>query len=200
MDIKSDSEFTFFLIATFAILFIWCLIKVITIDPENLEMRLSSLTGKKYGIQEMLPNADVTPDLIGKLDLFAQKFIEYLKRDYPNDKRVLRLIRGMKHTQMEESPFVDDTSSYTVNKGELIALCVRNKDDKGFHDDNTMLFVFIHELAHVASITTGHNTEFIENFRWLLERAHEANLYDPVDYSKSPITYCGVRVTNNPML
>lgn len=168
--------------------------------PEALEMRRSTVNGKSYGIQEMLPNAGLSADKIAKLEGFTTDLLEYLAARHPKDVRTRRLLDNLADIKMEESPFEDDTSSYTVNKGELIALCIRNKEDKDFHDWNTLLFVLIHELAHVASITTGHNQEFIRNFKWLLERANEAGLYQPVDYSKNPITYCGVRVTNNPML
>jgi len=168
--------------------------------PESLEMRRSTINGKSYGVQEMLPNSNLTADRIAKLEQFTNDLMEYLAARHPKDIRTQRLLDNLAEIKMEESPFEDDTSSYTVNKGELIALCIRNKEDKDFHDWNTLLFVLIHELAHVASITTGHNQEFVRNFKWLLERANEAGLYQPVDYSQNPITYCGVRVTNNPML
>ena len=168
--------------------------------PESLEMRRSTINGKSYGVQEMLPNANLTADRIAKLEQFTTDLMNYLSARHPKDVRTKRLLDNLAEIKMEESPFEEDTSSYTVNKGELIALCIRNKEDKDFHDWNTLLFVLIHELAHVASITTGHNQEFVRNFKWLLERANEAGLYQPVDYSQNPITYCGVRVTNNPML
>jgi len=168
--------------------------------PEALEMRRSTINGKSYGVQEMLPNANLTADKIAKLEQFTNDLMNYLSGRYPKDPRTRRLLDNLAEIKMEESPFEDDTSSYTVNKGELIALCIRNKEDKDFHDWNTLLFVLIHELAHVASITTGHNQEFVRNFKWLLERANEAGLYQPRDYSQNPITYCGVKVTNNPML
>ena len=197
---KSDSAYYYFITLVLAAAFTYGIILLIQKLPEALEMRRSTVNGKSYGIQEMLPNANLTADRIAKLEKFTTDFMEYLTARHPNDVRTQRLLDNLAEIKMEESPFEDDTSSYTVNKGELIALCIRNKEDKDFHDWNTLLFVLIHELGHVASVTTGHNEEFIRNFKWLLERANEAGLYTPVDYSKSPITYCGVRVTNNPML
>ena len=197
---KSDSAYYYFITLVLAAAFTYGIILLIQKLPESLEMRRSTVNGKSYGIQEMLPNASLTADRIAKLEKFTNEFMKYLAARHPNDVRTQRLLDNLAEIKMEESPFEDDTSSYTVNKGELIALCIRNKEDKDFHDWNTLLFVLIHELGHVASVTTGHNEEFIRNFKWLLERANEAGLYKPVDYSKSPITYCGVRVTNNPML
>ena len=93
----------------------------------------------------------------------------------------------------------EGVSSYTINKGELISMCVRHKKkNKNFHDYQTLLFVLIHELAHVASISKGHNKEFMTNFKFLLDHAGESKMDYAQNYSNSPITYCGVKVTNNP--
>lgn len=197
---SSDQPYYYFITTCLAAVLTYLLILAIQKLPEALEMRRSTVNGKLYGVQEMLPNANLTADRIAKLEQFTNEFMSYLGAKYPKDIRTRRILDNLAEIKMEESPFEDDTSSYTVNKGELIALCIRNKENKDFHDWNTLLFVLIHELGHVASVTTGHNQEFITNFKWLLERANEAGLYTPVDYSKSPITYCGVRVTNNPML
>lgn len=195
-----NKSYYYFITMCLAVIFTYLLVQALQQLPEALEMRRSTVNGKLYGIQEMLPNANLTADRIAKMEEFTTEFMEYLTAKYPNDIRTRRIIDNLADIKMEESPFEDDTSSYTVNKGELIALCVRNKENKDFHDWNTLLFVLIHELGHVVSSTTGHNHEFVTNFKWLLERANEAGLYTPVDYAKSPITYCGVRVTNNPML
>jgi hypothetical protein len=195
----NNKDFNFLLIGTLLLIIVWCYFQIK--EYENLEMRKSSINGKKYGIQEMLTNADDTSDILAKLDIFIDKFIVYLDGKYRNDNRVKRLVYRLHDTKIEESPFKEDTSSYTINKGELMALCVRHKTgDNAFHDYQTLLFVVIHELAHVASITKGHNTEFLTNFKWLLKEADESGMYIPQDYSKEPITYCGVKVTNNPML
>ena len=167
---------------------------------EGLKMQFSNVSNKQYGIQESLPNPAHAADLIGRLDLFIDKFVAYLDTKNPNDRRVKRLVNKLNDIKIEESPFEPDTSSYTLNKGDLIALCVRNKENKDFHDYQLLLFVVIHELAHIASVSRGHGAEFIDTFKWLLNEASESGMYIPVDYSKAPITYCGVKVTNNPML
>ena len=121
-----------------------------------------------------------------------------LHKNYPTDERVMRLVKGIEKMKIEEAPN-DDGSSYTINKGELMALCLRHKKgEHPFHEYNTLQFVMIHELAHVASISEGHNQEFINNFRFLLRQANALGYYDPVNYSNKPINYCGIKVTNNP--
>ena len=195
----NNSEFNFLLLGSLSLLILWCYFQMK--DMENLEMQESEINGKTYGIQEMLPNVDEAADMLARLDIFIDKFVAYLDAKYQNDKRVKRLVYRLNDTKIEESPFKDGTSSYTINKGELISLCVREKNQsKNFHNYQTLLFVVIHELAHVASITKGHNAEFLKNFKWLLAEADESGMYFPQDYSANPITYCGVKVTNNPLL
>ena len=126
---------------------------------------------------------------------------------YPRDERITRLSKGFKRVKIEETTEKsnDDDTSYTINKGDLISICLRKNDAKRndihrpFHDYNTLCFVVIHELAHIASVSEGHNSEFIDNFRFLLREAVEMNYYNPIDYNKNPFLYCGkVKVTNNP--
>ena len=107
-------------------------------------------------------------------------------------------INNLKKTFENGSPALKGVD-LKINKGELMALCLRHKKgEHPFHEYNTLQFVMIHELAHVASISEGHNQEFINNFRFLLRQANALGYYDPVNYSNKPINYCGIKVTNNP--
>ena len=193
------------LLLILVLLLSWCIYNHVMLSNSNniepLEMQFSDITKKKYGIQETLPKTREAVNMIAQIDLFIDKFVAYLDAKNPNDRRVKRLVNRIHDTKIEESPFEPDTSSYTLNKGELMAFCVRSKENPNdMHDYQTMLFVVIHELAHVASVSRGHGAEFVSTFKWLLQQADESGMYSPVDYSKTPITYCGVRVTNNPLL
>jgi len=162
----------------------------------------NSINGKQYGVQEKLQNSSEALALLTRLDTNMTNFINQLKIKMPNDKRVQRLVKGFKHIKIEETTenSEDDDTAYTINKGELMSLCLREgHSHRPFHDYNSLCFVIIHELAHIASISEGHNFEFIENFKFLLKEAVSMGYYTPIDYSKNPFTYCGkVKVTNNP--
>ena len=108
--------------------------------------------------------------------------------------------KNLKSTIIEEAPHKDGESTYTINKGELMKICLRKKiKNKPFHTLNTLMFVVIHELAHVISESIGHNEEFITNFRFLLKEAPKYDIdYEPIDYSENSMEYCGVKVTHNP--
>ena len=38
---------------------------------------------------------------------------------------------------------------YSVNKGEELSICIREKNTEKFIDKNTVMFVAIHELSHM---------------------------------------------------
>lgn len=186
----------FIVIITFFIL-----ISLIILERNELfiEYRKAKMNNVEYGIQETFDKSDEALELLAKLHLYMQKLVNDLGKKYPDDERVKRLVTKFKNCKIEESPNKDDESSYTINKGELMSICLRHKKETHpFHDYNTLLFVIIHELSHIASISEGHNAEFITNFKWLLQQAKALGYYEPVDYRTSPITYCGVKVTNNP--
>ena len=90
--------------------------------------------------------------------------------------------------------------AYSENKGEKLAFClnVDEHDNEELIDGNTLLFVAIHELAHISSVSVGHNDEFWDNFKWLLVNAKEGGIHQPHDFKKNPKEYCGMQVTDNP--
>jgi hypothetical protein len=193
----------------FIVLLIFFLLLILLINDSKfselfLEYR-NSTNGKRYGIQEIFKDSDIALELIAKLHNNMNSFVAKLKAKYPNDERVIRLVKGFGSVEIEETTEEpgDDNTSFTINKGELMSLCVRKgaNDDKSreLHDYNTLCFVIIHEMAHIASVSEGHNVEFIENFKFLLKEAVDMGYYTPVDYSKNPFLYCGkINVTNNP--
>lgn len=160
----------------------------------------SHINGKSYLVQEDLPDQVTAANKLAKVELFIKSFMNYLNNNYLTDPRIERLNENLKEINLQESEIEKGVSSYTVNKGELISVCVRDKKNLDeFHDYQLILFVIIHELAHVASKTYGHNDEFHTNFKWLLEEAVNVG-YIPQNYTVNPVTYCGVDVTNNPIL
>jgi hypothetical protein len=58
------------------------------------------------------------------------------------------------------------------------------------------MFVGTHELAHLMTKGVGHTPAFWANFRRLLRRAVELDLYAPVDYSMLPQPYCGIQISS----
>jgi len=94
----------------------------------------------------------------------------------------------------------EGNTSFTVNKGESIHMCLRDPDTKKLiNDDNIIDFVMLHELAHIACPAEQHEDIFWIYFKILLVNAEEAGLHVPRNYSQQPVKYCGIDVTYNPI-
>ena len=89
-------------------------------------------------------------------------------------------------------------TAYSVNKGEQLALCLRNAKDDTFIETNLILFVAIHELAHVMTDEVGHTDKFWANMKYLLEVGEKLGVYVPEDYDKNPQMYCGEEINSTP--
>lgn len=175
---------------------------------ESFLIKRSSLNNTDYDVQENLPQPDFAADLLAQLkektsllqECLQNKYIKKSNTDISKEDliAVKRLLSRLETYTIDEAPFEEDSSSYTINKKQ-ISFCLRKKNKhKNFHDLETLNFVLIHELAHVMSVSQGHNEEFMRNFRFLLREAHDCGIYNPVNYGINPMTYCGVRVTHNP--
>lgn len=101
---------------------------------------------------------------------------------------------------IQESDPDSNTTSYSLNKGQTLVFCIRQKDNQGsFVDDNTLAFVGIHELAHLMTMEIGHTPLFWSNMEALLEVAVAHRLYRPENYEASPKKYCGIEITSSPL-
>ena len=101
---------------------------------------------------------------------------------------------------IEESDPDSNTTSYSLNKGSKLVFCIRHKDNQGtFVDDNTLVFVGVHELAHLMTTEVGHTPLFWENMKLLLEIATKHKLYTPENYEAQPKRYCGIEITSTPL-
>ena len=64
---------------------------------------------------------------------------------------------------------------------------------------NTLMFVALHEIAHVMTKSIGHTDEFWNNFRFLLKEAIKINVYKRQDFRRHPVKYCGTEITDTPL-
>jgi hypothetical protein len=102
---------------------------------------------------------------------------------------------------VENNPSSDVNTSYVEDKGKVFALCLREKvsGKNAIHNKNILEFVTMHEMAHMASDTVGHeDPEFWINFKKLMIAAVELGIHTPIDYSKYPINYCSLVVNYSP--
>lgn len=100
----------------------------------------------------------------------------------------------------ENDPRKSSDTSYTINKGEAMYICARErKNPNSLESPDDLLFVMLHEASHIANYNGWqHDKRFWEIFKFVLHEAAEAGIYQPVDYRVSPIDYCGLYVDYNP--
>ena len=168
-------------------------------DEFQLKCIVSGVDGNKYCVRER-SQLNKAADLLATVTEKCKKLVEYVHEKYPNQENVKRLVAGFNPKKVSETLPTSTYTAYSENKGEKIAFCLNTvkKDNENLIDENTLTFVAIHELSHVATKSIGHKTEFWDNFKFLLTSAKEAGIHNPVDYKKEPREYCGMKIHDNP--
>lgn len=164
---------------------------------DNLIKIKSTVDDNEYFVQDKDDAAEAA-NLIAQIRKNLILLVEHLIKSHPpDDIRIILLKENFNPDALRE---VEDGSSYTsysINKGEKIVLCLRNKD--GLVNINTMMFVCLHELAHVCNETIGHDTAFWDTFRWILEESINIGIYKKQKFEEHPEPYCGMIINSSPL-
>jgi len=164
---------------------------------EGLTNIKSSIDNREYIVQERHDSKDAA-DLIAKIREKLEIIVKHLIKITPDDDyRVAMLKENFRPDKLKEGVDKPGYTSYSINKGEEIILCLRTNNK--IVDINTMMFVVLHELAHIATKSIGHTDEFWDNFRWILEEAINIGIYIKQDFKKEAVEYCGMTITSSPL-
>ena len=161
----------------------------------------STVDNRSYTVRN-LPDKQQAANSLALIRLRLVKMIDYLSKKYPEDQGIRRLKENFRPDNISEGLPDGKYTSYSVNKGEKIVFCVRQRDtSNSLVDINTMMFVAIHEMAHLMSKTIGHTPEFWDNMKILLEKVidSELNIYKYQSFHKKPEEYCGTQITDTPL-
>ena len=180
------------------LLVLFIMIKLYVIDDENLVYLKSSIDEDFHLVQD-LKDKNEAANLMAEIKDRIEKLLIYLKRTYPNNPDIKRLLGNYNEDNIRETDIDETDTSYSVDKGEELHICLRDKKQFKLHKINILMFVTIHELGHLMSRTYGHNGEFNKNFMFLLKESIKIGIYTNVDYSRKETDYCGMSVTSNPM-
>jgi len=161
----------------------------------------SSVDGNTYMVRDMSDKQEAA-DLLARVRQRMQKLYNYLIATYPEKLQVKQLRQNFKPdpTRISESTPDAEHTSYSVNKGESVHLCLRQRqgNNESLVKENVMTFVALHEMAHMITTTIGHGPDFWNNFGWLLKIAEEQGIYKYEDFAAHPVSYCGVKITDSP--
>jgi hypothetical protein len=187
----------FFYIFLAFVLFL-CLIIYYQSDAFDLKCIIASRDGNRYCVRER-EKMELAANLLADVTQKMKDVVNYLKEKQPNDPRTKRLVEGFDPKKVNETLPTSELTAYSENKGEKLAFCLnQSKNGSKLIDINTLTFVSLHELSHIATESVGHNQEFWNNFKWILQNAKEAGIYSPIDYKKYPQEYCGMTINDNP--
>lgn len=168
-------------------------------DQFQLKCIVSGVDGNKYCVRER-SKIQAASDLLASITEKCKKLVAYVGKKYPEQENATRLVKGFNPKKVMETLPTSEFTAYSENKGEKLAFCLnrKKKDNNDLIDENTLMFVAIHELSHIMTKSIGHKSEFWDNFKFLLEEAKAAGLHNPVDYKKEPQEYCGMKIHDNP--
>jgi len=167
-------------------------------DSFNLRCIISKVDGNTYCVRER-SKVELAADLLAEATKKMKRLVEHMNLKHASNPAVKRLVENFNSDKISETLPTSEHTAYSENKGEKMAFCL-NEDKEGTRliDLSTLTFVAIHELAHLMTASIGHKEEFWDNFKFLLESAKKSGIYEPVDYAKSPVQYCGTRIDENP--
>ena len=170
-------------------------------NAESFQLKciVSSVDGNKYCVRDR-KRINEAADLLASVTNKCKKLVSYVSDKHKDRDDVKQLASGFNSDNVMETLPTSTYTAYSENKGEKVAFCLNQKkaDNNNLIDEDTLMFVAIHELSHIMTKSIGHKSEFWANFKFLLDNAKEAGIHEPIDYKKKPQEYCGMKIHDNP--
>jgi len=166
---------------------------------DNMIYEMATFDNNLYLVRD-LRDKSKSANIIAKCKYNIIKLINYLNDNVDqfsefkdNIKNSIDKINNIEIMETSSDKNDYKTTSYTINKKTII-FCIRSKTFDTIHDENTLMYVLIHEMAHVLNPKIGHGQDFKDIFKFLLQQSIKINIYRAVDYSKTPVKYCGMEI------
>jgi len=174
----------------------------IKIQHNNVVYVKSVINNKDYLVRDE-SDKDKASNLLATLDnniqilkthLYDNKNGKY--KEY--EKYIDQLYSRIEHCEISETSPGSSYTSYSVNKGEEIVFCLRSKKfNDRLHDINLLMYVALHELAHVGCPEYGHTDLFKDIFSFFTKTAVELRIYEKINFEEDPSEYCGMMITDS---
>ena len=181
------------------IIVVMLVIIVFYVQSQNVEVEyvVSNVDGRRYLVKN-LPDKKKAADMLARLNKRLMKLIDIMTKQFPKDQDVKRLKSKFDPSHISEGTDKSNYTSYSVNKGEQVVFCLRSRDGKDkLVSFNVLMYVAIHEMAHLMTKEIGHPPVFWENFKRLLQVAIDHKIYIKTDYKKEPVEYCGLTIKSS---
>jgi hypothetical protein len=202
------------------IIIIVCIIFIIYFTTKYLNIRFdsfsidknilyqSTIDGNSYYVHKGHEDLSEAANTFYKINKDVTEFLDYLYKKYADSSNTTKskaatliYYRYNTNALRESSPLnAEKDTSYTINKGDIIAICIRDSISYGIQDYNTIMFVVLHELTHLSIESYDHPEEFWMVFKFILTEASLYGVYTPQDYIRYPVQYCGIVINYTPLL
>ena len=160
----------------------------------------STVDGEQYLVRN-LPDKQEAADRLSRVRDKLVRLRKYLEQTHMDKPFVANMVKNFDAAPSRFSESTPDAqyTSYSVNKGEKIYMCLRQRDaTERLVDENVLTFVALHEMAHTGTQSIGHTPEFWNHFAWLIKQAEHIKIYSYMDFAAHPVEYCGVHITDSP--
>jgi hypothetical protein len=145
--------------------------------------------------------AQLLCDIKMKLIYFSNNLLTELKTRTDTNastyyKYVDTICKRLNNCPFNESSPDSVYTSYTVNKGDEMIVCLRDSVTHGIHDFNTLMYVCTHEIGHIGCPEVGHTYLFHQINKFLLLEAMKYGVYTYTNYKRFPCKYCSLILDN----
>lgn len=153
------------------------------VHKDNLKQEKAELLGNIVEKMYILKNYLVTN---------IDKFSEY--KEYINQ---LSTNFTQSRTLIYETDPESNLTSYSVNKGEELSVCLKSKKTGKLHEINLLIYVIIHEMSHFACPEIGHGELFKKIFKKFTQEAINIGIYKQENFESNPVEYCGMILSSS---
>jgi predicted metal-dependent hydrolase len=160
----------------------------------------SSVDSEQYLVRN-LPDKQEAADRLSRVRDKLVRLRKYLEQTHMDKPFVANMVKNFDAAPSRFSESTPDAqyTSYSVNKGQKIYMCLRQRDaEEQLVGENILTFVALHEMAHTGTQSIGHTPEFWNHFAWLIKQAEHIKIYEYTDFAAHPVEYCGVHITDSP--
>ncbi len=158
----------------------------------------STIDNREYKVRK-LDDRQKAADKLAIISKRLHDLVEHVYKNYKTREGVNQLKTNFKSNNIIENTPGGKYTAYSVNKGEQLALCLRDINTNEFIDLNLIIFVSIHELSHVMTDEIGHTPKFWDNMKFLLKEASNIGIYTIENYDINPKMYCGMEINSTPL-
>jgi hypothetical protein len=158
---------------------------------------MSTFDGNVYNVLKDIQDPVESANILAELNAKTETLIKYLEQN--NKDHIVTQCMSKKYSPsiLSEAKIQSGYTTYTINKSD-IHVCVRTRDDnKKAYDINLLMYVLLHELAHVCNDTIGHDDKFKRVFSFLVKKAIEVGVYKFDNYHINPKEYCGMTLNSS---